>query len=148
VTRFLAVCLVLICCLPALAVQDGQVMYTGGTVPGLNSGTVGRLDMVSETALLFDYAGSRLAIPYAAIDSFEYSQEATRHLGALPEVFIGLVLQEQYRHFFRISYRDDNGAMQVAVFEVSKRMPRSLNAVLRGRAPTACTRSTTCAAKH
>jgi hypothetical protein len=147
-TRFLGLYFVLICSLPALAVQDGQVMYTGGTVPGLNTGVVGRLDLSSESALTFEYPGSRLAIPYAAIDSFEYSQETTRHLGALPEVFLGLVLQEQYRHFFRISYRDEQGVVQVAVFEVSKHMPRSLNAVLRGRAPAACTRSTTCGAKR
>jgi hypothetical protein len=58
-TRFLAFCFVVACGLPAVAVQDGQVMYSGGTVPGLNSGVVGHLDMASETSLIFEYPGSR-----------------------------------------------------------------------------------------
>jgi hypothetical protein len=131
VTRVLAVCFVLMCCLPVLAVQGNQVMYTGGTVPGLNTGTVGRLDMASETALLFEYSGSRLAIPYAAIDSFEIWERCPRYLSDW---------------FCRSSI--DISPIQVAIFEVSKRMPRSLNAVLRGRAPRACSLATTCGAKH
>jgi hypothetical protein len=146
-TRFLAFCFVLVCCLPALAVEDGQVMYTGGSVPGVNSGVVGRLDMASDTALIFEYSGSRLAIPYAEIDSFEYSEEVTRHLGVLPAIAVGLIKERQHQHFFRISYRDGDGVSQVAIFEVSKHTPRNLNAVLRERAPKACSVSPMCEAK-
>ncbi len=109
--KFLAFCFVLTCCLPAVAIQDGQVMYTGGTVPGLNSGVVGHLDMSSETSLIFESPGSRLAIPYAAIDSFEYSREVTRHLGVLPAIGVGLIRERQHRHFFRISYRNESGGV-------------------------------------
>jgi hypothetical protein len=147
VTRFLAVCFILICCLPAVAVEDGQVMYTGGSVPGLNSGAVGRLDLSVEASLIFEHSGSRLAIPYAAIDSFEYSEEVTRHLGVLPAIGVGLIKARQHQHFFRISYRDGDGVSQVAIFEVSKHLPRALNAVLRERAPKACSVSPICAAK-
>jgi hypothetical protein len=146
-SRFLAVCFVLICCLPALAVEDGQVMYTGGTVPGLNSGVIGRLDTASETALIFECPGSRLEIPYAAIDSFEYSEDVRRHLGVLPAIAVGLIKERQHQHFFRISYRAGDGVSQVAIFEVSKHLPRSLNAVLRERAPKACSVSPMCEAK-
>ena len=145
-TRFLAFCFVVACCLPAVAVQDGQVMYSGGTVPGLNSGVVGHLDMASETSLIFEYPGSRLAIPYAAIDTFEYSEEVTRHLGVLPAIGVGLIRERQHRHFFRISYRNGGGVSQVAIFEVSKHLPRSLNAVLQERAPRACRVSAPCGA--
>ena len=144
--RIAAVCFVMICCLPALAVEDGQVMYAGGTVPGMNSGVVGRLDTTSETALTFEGAGSRLAIPYAAIDSFEYSKEVTRHLGVLPAIGVGIIRARQHQHFFRISYRGEDGVLQVALFEVSKHQPRSLNAVLRERAPKACSVSPMCQA--
>jgi hypothetical protein len=146
-TRFLVFCFALAVCLPAVAVQDDQVMYTGGTVPGLNSGVMGRLDLSSETSLIFEYQGSRLAIPYAAIDWFEYSQEVTRHLGVLPAIGVGLIKERQHRHFFRISYRNGEGVSQVAIFEVSKRLPRSLNAVLQDRAPKACKVSAPCAAR-
>ena len=147
-TRLLAFCFVVTFCLPALAIQDGQVMYTGGTVPGLSSGVVGRLDLASETALIFEYPGARLAIPYAAIDSFQYSEEVRRHLGVLPAIAVGLIKERQHQHFFRISYRNENGVSQVAIFEVSKHLPRSLNAVLRDRAPRACMVSTVCGAKQ
>jgi high-affinity K+ transport system ATPase subunit B len=146
--RFLAVCLVLACCLPALAVQDGQVMYTGGTVAGLKAGVMGRLDMTSDTNLIFDYSGSQLAIPYAAIESYEYSRDVTHHLGVLPAIGVGLIRVRQHQHFFQISYREDNGVSQVVIFEVSKQAPRSLNAVLRERAPRACFVSATCGARH
>ena|SRR5579863_2059196 len=144
--RFLAFCFVMICSLPALAVQDGQVMYTGGTVVGLKSGVVGQLDLSSETLLVFEYPGSRLAIPYGAINSFQYSKESKWHFGALPFITLGLVMEEQHRHFFRISYHDEQSGIQVAIFEVSKGLPRSLNAVLEARAPKACKAQAACAA--
>jgi len=147
-TRFLAICFVLICCLPAVAVQDGQVLYSGGTVPGLNSGVVGQLGLSSESSLIFEYPGSRLAIPYAAIESFEYSREVTRHLGVLPAIGVGLLKARQHQHFFRISYRNGEGVSQVAIFEVSKRVPRSLNAVLQERARKACKVRAPCLAQH
>jgi len=124
--------------LPAAAVEGGQVMYAGGTVPGVNPGVIGRLDTSSQTDLRFEYMGTRLLIPYAAINSFEYSQEVKHHLGVLPAIAIGLIKQRQHRHFFRISYHDEKNGPQVAIFEVSKHKPRSLKAVLDARSPRPC----------
>ncbi len=124
--------------LPVLAVDDGQVMYAGGTVPALSAGTVGRLDTTSEAALTFEHSGMKLLIPYAAIESFEYSTEVTRHLGVMPAIAVGLVKMRRHRHYFRISYRGADNVPQVAVFEVPKHMPRTLQAVLAARAPWTC----------
>jgi hypothetical protein len=136
--KLVAFCFVLIFSLPALAVEDGQVLYMGGTAPGVNAGVVGRLDTTAETALIFEYAGNKLAIPYAAIESFEYSKEVTRHLGVLPAITVGTFKMRRHQHFFRISYRDSNQIEQAVVFEVPKHMPRTLQAVLETRAPQAC----------
>jgi hypothetical protein len=38
----------------------------------------------------------------------------------------------------RIAYRDEDHAPQVAIFEVPKKMPRTLLAVLQQRAPQGC----------
>lgn len=130
--------------LPAVAVEGGQVMYAGGTVPGVNQGVAGRLDTSSRSALIFEYPGTRVSIPYATIDSFEYSQEVTHHVGVLPAIAIGLIKQRKRRHFFRISYHDERSLPQVAIFEVSKHTPRSLQAVLEVRAPQVCKPYTTC----
>jgi hypothetical protein len=146
--KFVAFCLLLMMALPAVAVEDDQVMYVGGTTPELKAGVVGRLDMTPETALIFNYSGSKLAIPYASIDSFQYTQEVTRHLGVLPAIAIGLVTMRRHRHFFRISYRDPNNVAQAAVFEVPKTMPRTLQAVLETRAPRTCKPYLPCAGRN
>jgi len=77
-------------------------------------------------------------IPYAQIDSFEYSQPVARHLGVLPAIAVGLAKKRQHRHFFQIRYRGDNDVMEVAVLEVPKQMPLTLLPVLRARSPQAC----------
>jgi hypothetical protein len=136
--RFVAFCLLLVLSLPALAVEEGQVMYVGGTAPGLTAGSVGRFDTTFDTALIFESAGAKLVIPYAAIQSYGYDKEVTRHLGVLPAVAVGLLTMRRHRHFFSISYRDPKNTAQAAVFEVPKHLPRTLRAVLETRAPQTC----------
>jgi hypothetical protein len=133
--KLVIICLLLALAFPMAAVEDGQVMYAGGTAPALRAGVVGHLDTTSETALGFEGPGTKLLIPYADIQSFEYSTEVTRHLGVLPAIGIGLVKMRRHRHYFRISYRGSDNVPQVAVFEVPKQMPRTLQAVLEARAP-------------
>jgi len=144
VKKFTAFCFLLLLSLPAAAVEDGQVMYLGGTAPGLKAGTMGQLDTTSDVALIFTQSASRLEIQYSSIQSFAYSSEVTRHLGVLPAIAVGLVRARKHRHFFRISYRDQNGVAQVAVFEVPKHMPLTLQAVLETRGPHIPKRSRGC----
>jgi hypothetical protein len=138
VTLLLSFVVALALVLPAEAVEDGQVMYFGGTVPALAAGLIGRIDTTSETSLTFEMANNKLVIPYAAIKSYEYSTEVTHHLGVLGAIAVGLAKKRQHQHFFRISYLDAGNVPQVAVFEVSKHMPRTLQAVLDTRAPNKC----------
>jgi len=133
---FLPFCFFLLVSLSAFALDDGHAKYVGGTVPGVTAGTVGRLDTTSETSLTFQHAGNLVEIPYASIQSFEYSKEVARHLGVLPTIAIGLIKVRQHRHFFRISYRAPGAAAaQVVIFEVPKHTPRTLQAILQTRAP-------------
>lgn len=131
---FLQSCLFLLLCVSASALEPGHAKYVGGTVPGVPAGVVGRLDTTAETSLTFVQAGNKLEIPYASIESYEYSKEATWHLGVLPAIVVRLVKVRQRRHFFRFSYRDSGNVVQAAVFEVPKQMPRTLQAVLQTRA--------------
>jgi hypothetical protein len=137
VKKLVAFCLLLVISLPAAAVEAGHVQYLGGTVSSLPSGALGRLDTTSDTLLTFEYAGNKLVIPYAKIDSFEYHEEVARHLGVFAAIAVGLVKKRQQKHFVQISYRDENNSSQAAVFEVSKHMPQTLLAVLRTRSPQA-----------
>ncbi len=128
----------------AIDVEGTQVMYTGGTITTLKEGAMGRLDTSSETALIFESAGTKVVIPYAKIQSFGYSRELARHLGVVPTIAVVLVKHRQRRHFFKISFRDEHDVPQVAVLEVSKEAPRALRAILQARAPELCGKKTNC----
>jgi hypothetical protein len=136
--RIFGLFLLLLTPLATPAVEDGQVMYVGGTVGALKEGVFGKLDTSSQIVLSFDYSGGKLVIPFEMIDSYVYSQRVARNLGVLPAIAVGLVKHRQRRHFFRISYHDENKVSQVAIFEVSKGMPHTLLAVLQVRAPQGC----------
>jgi hypothetical protein len=140
VTRGLAaLCLLfLTLTLSALAVEDGNVLYVGGTIESLKEGTLCKLDMKSQTELTFKSPTSTLVIPFAKIDSYEHSQQVAHHLGVLPAIAVGLVKKRQRKHFLRIAYHDESNAPQVAIFEVPKKMPRTLLAILQQRAPQGC----------
>ena len=123
-------CFLLLFSISALALDDGHAKYTGGTIPGVAAGVVGRLDTTSETSLTFQQAGKNLAIPYASIESFQYTKEVARHLGVLPAIAVRLLKVRQQRHYFRISYRNPNDVAEVAIFEVPKHMQPILQSVL------------------
>ncbi|HEY6268944.1 MAG TPA: hypothetical protein VIX11_11650 [Candidatus Acidoferrum sp.] len=130
--------LLLVLPLAALAVENGQVMYAGGTVATFKEGTLGNMVTTSPTVLTFESAGNQLTIPFANIESYEFSEQLARHLGVLPAIGAGLVRHRQKRHFLRISYKAENDAEQVVIFEVPKQMPRVLLAILQARAPDGC----------
>jgi hypothetical protein len=136
--KLAAIGLVLLLDWPALAVNDGDVSYAGGTVENLKEGSLGKFDTTrSQTELVF-VSSVRLVIPYANIDSYEHSREVAHHLGVLPAIAVGLVKKRQRRHFLRVAYHDENKIPQVAIFEVPKKMPLTLLAILQQRAPQGC----------
>ncbi len=135
-------CLLLVLPMATIAVEDGQVMYAAGTIASLKEGALGRLVTTSPNALTFELAGSQLVIPFAKIDSYEYSQRVARHLGVLPGIAAGLVRHRQRKHFLRIVYKEEDNTEQVAIFEIPKEMPRTLLAILQARAPWGCQAST------
>lgn len=144
--KFMALCLLLAMSVPVGAVEGNEVMYAGGTVSNIQNGAIGRLDTTSPTSVTFEYSGNKLVIPYAKIVSFEYSQEVARHLGVLPAIAVGMVKKRQRKHYFRLSFQDDSGAAEIAVFEVSKRAPKTLLPILQSHSPQAChqTKSSAC----
>lgn len=136
--KTIAIALLFAIALPMAAIDEGQTVYVGGTVRNLKEGIVGRLDTTQAAVLGFEYSGAWLAIPWAKIESFEYSRQLARHWGIVPTVAIVLFKYRQRRHFFRIAYRDEYNLPQAAVFEVPKQLPNTLLAVLQTRAPQGC----------
>jgi hypothetical protein len=137
--RFPQFCFLLLLSLSAFALDEGHARYVGGTVQGVPAGVIGHLDTTSATSLIFEQAGNKVAIPYASIESYEYSKDVTRHLGVLPAIAVGLVKMRRHSHYFSISYRTEiGGPAQIVVLEVPKDMPRTLRAILDTRAPGTC----------
>ena len=125
--------------LSSFAIDEGHARYVGGTVQGVPAGVIGHLDTTSATSLIFKQSENKVGIPYALIDSYEYSKAVTRHLGVLPAIAVGLVKMRRHSHYFSISYRTETGGpAKIVILEVSKDMPRILRAILRTRAPQAC----------
>jgi len=119
-------------------VEGNEVQYIGGTIGTVSPGTVGKLDTVNEKELRFVAGTAGISIPYVKIDSYQYTEEVAHHLGALPTIAIVMIKYRQRRHYFRISYRDENDKPQSVVLEVSKEMPKAVSAVLESRVPKAC----------
>ena len=137
--RFPQFCFLLLLSLSAFALDEGHARYVGGTVQSVPAGVVGRLDTTSATSLIFEQAGNKVEIPYASIESYEYSKDVTRHLGVLPAIAVGLVKMRRHSHYFSISYRTETGGpAPIVVLEVPKDMPRTLRAILDTRAPGTC----------
>ena len=134
--KFFLLCCLFLFALPALAVSGSNVRYVGGTVPGIDVGAVGKIN-VSGTNLVFGSSTHKVAIPYASIESVEHSSEVARHLGVLPAIVVGLLRARQRRHFVGISYRDQSSdpVPQVVILEVPKDMTRTLQRVLETRVP-------------
>jgi hypothetical protein len=124
--------------LVGFSAESDSVTFVGGTISSLKSGEPGKFDTKSPTDLIFENTSSRFAIPFARIDSYEHSQEVAHHLGVVPAIAIGLLKKRQGKHFLRIAFHDDGNTAQVLVFEVPKKMPRVLLAILQQRAPQGC----------
>ncbi len=136
--RMLVLILAVAVAVPAMAVEDGQVTYVGGTVPNLKAGTAGQLDTTAAKWLRFEAGESSVQIPYASVISYDYTRKLAHNLGIAPTLAVAMVKRLQRRHFVRISYRDAAGVAQAAVFEVPKQMPQMLMALLQTRAPQGC----------
>ena len=132
----LAALVTLVLASPALAggVEGTAVMYVGGTVQNVTEGQVGRLDTTVDRSLVFEYGSSRLEIPYASMQRYQYTQRLARKLGVAPTIAVGIIKRRQRRHMVEVYFRDESGVNQVAVFEVSKDRAAPVIAVLNARA--------------
>lgn len=136
--RIILVVLMLVAVISAQAIEGTEVRCVSGTATGIRPDALGRVDLGSEQAFIFDSSQGKLVIPYTTIRSFEYRQEATHHLGVVPAIAVGLLKARQHKHLFRISYKDESNVSQAVILEVPKHMAVPLEMLLKSRAPNAC----------
>ncbi len=113
--------------------QGAKAAYVGGTLAGVPAGASGRMHTTDPDALRFQAAKSALRIPYESVNYLEYGQQAgRRHLLAVA-VSPLFLLSKSRKHFLTVSYRDQDGHQQAAVFRVDKKDVRSVLAGLEAR---------------
>jgi hypothetical protein len=116
------------------AVGGDKAEYIGGTVSTLKEKAEGTLSTKAETEVVFTAKGSPpLTIPYNMIDSLEYGQKAGRRVAVAVLVSPLALFSKKRNHYLTISYKDEAGKDQAAVFELGKGIVRTTLTVLETR---------------
>jgi hypothetical protein len=123
---------------PALDVKGMEATYTSGTVPGVRLGVDGTLGTTSPTALEFHSGSGDFSVPYAGITAARCREENRFRLGVLPAIAVGLIKARSKRHLMTITWNDERGVSQAAIFETSKVKSQALLTILRVRSPQIC----------
>lgn len=114
--------------LAAAAVRGKSARYVGGTVPAFKQAVDGVWEM-ADKAVLFtaEKDAGKVTIPYDKIESLEYGQKVGRRMGAamtgaliVNPLFLFLLFSKKRKHFLSITYLDEEGKKQGAVFELAK----------------------------
>lgn len=103
------------------AVRGKDAMYVGGTISAIPENTKGKFDLSDLNAARFaPKKGQLLAIYYERVTAIEYGQKAGRRVGAALVVSPLFLFSKKRKHYVTISFTDENGRGQSAVFELSK----------------------------
>lgn len=75
-------------------------------------------------------------IAYDKIDNAEWRKDVRERMGFFPAMFVGMVAAREHVYRLTLSYHNDSGVSQVAVFQqVNRNDAISLSELLRMRVP-------------
>ena len=129
-----------LCLVPATlwAVDADKATYTGGTLTGIQAKSEGAFSTDSPTAASFTVKKSPpLTIPYARITALEYGQKAGRRVAVAGFISPLALFSKKRNHYLTITFTDDAGTEQAAVFELGKDIVRTTLKVLEVRSKRA-----------
>src|SRR5262245_8902194 len=129
---------VLVVLAPALAfaVDGDKAQYVGGTVSAIKVKAEGPFVTDSATHARFTTNNKKdgaLEIPYTAITGLEYGQKAGRRVAVAVLVSPLALFSKKRNHYLTVTYTDQAGAEQAAVFELGKDIVRTTLKVLEVR---------------
>jgi len=116
------------------SVKSGEAMYVGGTIAGLQEGTMGKLDTKSDKVLVFRSPQGTFEILYENVTSLEYGQKAGRRLGVT--ILTGsllYLLSKKRKHFLTVGYTDAEDKPQGVVLEIPKGTAKSFITIIEVR---------------
>lgn len=131
--QFKSGAIVFILCWPMVvcgAVRGEEATYVSGTLGGIAENTAGKLDFSGQFGMMFTTKKSSKTIPYQEIASLDYGQKAIRRLP--PAVGTGWVLKKR-KHYITVTFIDEAGRNQYAVFELAKAIVNSVATRLQTR---------------
>jgi hypothetical protein len=105
----------------------------GGTIPGMEPKTEGRLDLTGDKLLVFSWKKGKVEIPYEKITSLEYGQKVGRRVGVAIAINIFALFSKKRKHYLTLGYDDAEGKKQGAVFELAKGTVRTTLTTLETR---------------
>lgn len=124
--QFLPVAIALVLCWPVPvcgAVRGDEAKYVSGTFGGIAENTEGKLDLSGQSGMVFATKKSTKAIPYQGISALDYGQKASRRVAAA--FAAGLVFKKR-KHYLTVTFIDEAGKNQYAVFELAKGIVNSV----------------------
>lgn len=127
---------------PAFAgLGSKKAQYVGGTLT-IREGAQGFLSTADTERLIFKGdKGEAFSAPYAKVTSLAYGQHAGRRVGAtiawgITTLGIGalpILFSKKRRHYLTVSFTNDAGKEEAAVFQLGKNVIRTTLAALQAR---------------
>ena len=99
---------------------QSRVEYVGGTIPGVDSGTAGSVEVTDTHYFAFYTKKTQVRVAYDRVESLEYGQKVDRRLLMAVAISPIFLLSKKRKHFLTVGYRDEEGNHQAMVFRVDK----------------------------
>lgn len=133
-TVFIAATICILCSAGLLAVDSRKAQYIGGTLTQVADKAEGPVDIKQEAAFVFaPEHGTPLSIPYGSVAALEYGQKAGRSVTQALLISPLTLFHKKRHHYLTITFHDEAGKEQAAVFELGKNITRTTLAGLEVR---------------
>ena len=110
-----------------------KAVYRGGTLSEPKPGVAGTVDTTERDDFVFQHRSGLFRIPYTRVNALEYGQKAGRRVGLAIALSPAFLLSRKRKHYVTISFLDEKGEQQAAVFELGKKIVRTTLAGLEAR---------------
>jgi hypothetical protein len=118
----------------AWAVGSNKVKYMGGTTGSVPEKAEGRVDVTDAANMVFmAEKGGTVKVPWQKVNGIEYGQRVSRRWKTAIFLTPWAVFSKGRKHMVTLSYQDDAGTDQAAVFEFGKDVYRTALASLKAK---------------
>jgi len=106
--------------LPGIVLAQSKAQYVGGTVPQMNIGAEGSIQVDDDRYFAFYSKKAHVRVDYGQINLIEYGQPVSRRIAIAVFISPLFMLSKSRKHFLTVGYMADDGKQQALVFRVNK----------------------------